>query len=244
MISRRTVALSAAALVVARPAFSSTGAQALAGDRFRLDTQEYYLTDILAPSQYDLHREAEPFFAEAKAMLAKLLPSELQLQKTDSVNRWGAQPASVNIGDETLQEKLVAAGAARVAPVTDDYELIDRLLVVEGQARRSRAGLWRFSHYKVFDAAKAEGAIDGYNIIEGEVVEATDAKGRLYLNFGADFRTDFTTNARTRLSKRWAKDGLDLASLSGARLRVRGFVERINGPSIELTHPKQIERLS
>jgi hypothetical protein len=36
---------------------------------------------------------------------------------------------------------------------------------------------------------------------------------------------------------------MDLASLEGQRVRVRGWVESWNGPAIEATHPEQIERV-
>ena len=58
--------------------------------------------------------------------------------------------------------------------------------------------------------------------------------GRFYLNFGEDYKTDFTATARSSIYNAWARDGFDLAALEGARLRIRGFVSDINGPSI---HP-------
>ena len=35
--------------------------------------------------------------------------------------------------------------------------------------------------------------------------------------------------------------GLDLMSLPGRRIRVRGWVEWWNGPMIEISHPQEIE---
>ena len=69
------------------------------------------------------------------------------------------------------------------------------------------------------------------------------ARGRYYLNFGEDYREDFTATTRSRTGKKWARTGFDLLSLEGAQIRVRGFTVWINGPSIELAHIKQIEVL-
>ena len=37
--------------------------------------------------------------------------------------------------------------------------------------------------------------------------------------------------------------GVDPTSLEGRRVRVRGWLQSLNGPMIEVTHPEQIEVL-
>jgi endonuclease YncB( thermonuclease family) len=229
-----------------RPVFAETiaEAQALSGDRFRIGDTDFQLTDILAPSEYDLHRATQPFFSEARTVLSGLIENEtLQITDAGPSTRWGARRVTVRTAgaDITLQERLVSAGAARAAPYTDDHDLIEKLLSAEKLARGARRGLWRLHAYRVFDAANAAPALGGYHLVEGTVVRASEARSRFYLNFGADFRSDFTASAQMRDYRRWEKDGLDLAALQGTRVRIRGFVARVNGPSVVLSHPKQIE---
>ncbi|MBL4619976.1 MAG: hypothetical protein JKX88_07755, partial [Marinicaulis sp.] len=81
----------------------------------------------------------------------------------------------------------------------------------------------------------------GYHVVEGIVVSARATRSRFYLNFGDDCRTDFTASAKSSLYRRWLRDEFDLAALEGAKVRIRGFVVDINGPSIDLTHRRQIE---
>lgn len=245
----RRAFLTGAAAFAAAPARGAKipNAAALAGDRFTAGEEEFHLADIAAPSAYALHADAEPYFNEAKAALEALVNGRaLDVEEAGAKTRWGALVVKARRrGDErTLQERLVEAGAARVAPQTQDLAFIDRLLGLEAQARTQRIGLWRLDGYRVFDAAAAEDAVGAYHLVEGAVLRASLARGRFYLNFGEDYKTDFTAGAASRLYRRWAKAGFDLAALQGARIRVRGFVEAINGPSVDLTHQRQIEVLA
>lgn len=247
-MNRRAVLLGAAATFAApaNAAEKIENATAIAGDRFRADGDEFHLTDILAPSEYDLHRDAQPYFREAVAKLSGILDGHgLEINESGGRNRWRARQVSARrLGDDlTVQERLVEAGAARVKPTTDDHALIDRLLTAERSARDGRKGLWALSAYRIFDATNANRAVGGFHLVEGVVTSAKGAKGRYYLNFGADYREDFTATVPSRRARRWRAAGLGLDALQGARVRVRGFVEWINGPSIELGHVKEIERL-
>ncbi len=246
---KRRIFLTGALSATVFPATASEeidNAEAIAGDRFRAGDEELHLTDIVAPSEYDLHRDAQPFFYEAKTALRDLLTgARLDVVDSGEQNRWGARLVSARLSGDalTLQERLVAAGAARVDPKTDDHNLIDRLLAFEREARRNRTGLWALRAYRVFDAASADGAIGGFHLVEGVVQSARGARGRVYLNFGADYREDFTASTPSRRARKWARAGTSLEALKDARIRVRGFVEEINGPSIEIGHIKAIERL-
>ncbi|MEO1253117.1 MAG: thermonuclease family protein [Pseudomonadota bacterium] len=241
----------AAAIAASRAVASETltKIEALSGDRFRAGAREFSLSDIAAPSPYDLRRAHEPYFKDAREVLETLIrDNAVTLLAEGGPDRWGVTPVVAKLAGDalTLQERVVAQGAARVDPQTDDHVLIDRLLHLEDEARKERRGLWRLDDYRVFDAANAWGAVDGFNLVEGRVEAAAERKGRVYLNFGADYREDFTVTATAGRARRWRAGGLDLLEIGalGARLRARGFVKPINGPSIELRHPKQLEALS
>lgn len=224
-----------------------SNASALTGGRFMAGGQEFHLADVLAPSAYALHADAEPYFAEARGVLRGLLGSgSINIEAAGEPTRWGARVVHARrAGDDlSIQERVVDAGAARVMPQTDDLALIDRLLAAETRARTARRGLWRLDAYKVFDAGTAEGAVGAFHLIEGTVLNAVSAGRRFYLNFGEDYKTDFTASAKAALYRRWAKTGFDLTTLSGARVRIRSFVDAINGPSVDLTHMRQVEVLA
>ena len=68
-------------------------------------------------------------------------------------------------------------------------------------------------------------------------------RDRLYLNFGPDYRTDFTIAIARRDLKLFGRD-FDGKALEGKTLRVRGWLKSVNGPMIEATHPEQIEMVN
>ena len=82
-----------------------------------------------------------------------------------------------------------------------------------------------------------------FQLIEGRVLDAAKVKGTVYLNFGADWRTDFTISIPREALKLFEVDGVDPLSLIGESVRVRGWLIKRNGPMIRAKHPKQIELL-
>ena len=218
-------------------------AKALSGDRFQIDAQEYLLADIMAPPLYFLGREKPSYFQSSRNALQQWLNRrEFTIEERAAPTRWGGKSVDlVTPEQKTAQAYLVEKGAVRVAPQTDRHDFIATLLVLENTARIKKRGLWALSNYRVFDAKYAHGATGAFHLVSGIVLTAADTRSRFYLNFGADHQTDFTASARKSFYRRWAADGVDLATLEGKALRIRGFVEEINGPSIDLKHHQQIE---
>ncbi len=68
-------------------------------------------------------------------------------------------------------------------------------------------------------------------------------RGRGYLNFGEDWKTDFTIYLSPRTRRLFEREGLDIEDFEGHVVRVRGWLDSYNGPEIEATHPEQIEVL-
>lgn len=231
------------ALLAATSCGDAKAAIATSGVVFSIEQTEIRLVDILAPVASGPMRE--PYGKRARAALQTLLAGGVgAIDETAPPDRWGRQPARVRLsGGETLQERLVRLGAARVAPESADDAFLDRLFELEDEARKAARGLWAVSAYRVFDAQDADGAVGAFRLVEGAPLSVSEGRGRIYVNFGADYRTDFTITARSTHARRWRKLGFELSALAGVRLRARGHVEWINGPSIELAHRRQIEIL-
>ena len=68
-------------------------------------------------------------------------------------------------------------------------------------------------------------------------------RGRGYLNFGENWREDFTVSIAPRDRRRFEAAGIAVEDYEGRLVRVRGWVDSFNGPMIEATHPEQIEVL-
>jgi micrococcal nuclease len=82
-----------------------------------------------------------------------------------------------------------------------------------------------------------------YQLVEGVVAAVGEAGGRIYLNFAKDWRSDFTIVVEGSDAGAFRTAGMELKTLAGKSVRVRGWVEWRNGPMIAASHPEQIELL-
>ncbi|SDG10773.1 Endonuclease YncB, thermonuclease family [Limimonas halophila] len=157
-------------------------------------------------------------------------------------DRHGRYLAHLYLRDGTwLQGELVRRGAARVYSFADNTALVDRLLRLEQQARRADRGLWALDRYRVRSRAGTHEAVGSWQIVEARVRRAEVVDRRVYLNFGRDWRTDFTVTIPPEARAAFDAAGLTARRLEGRRIRVRGWIESYNGPQIEVSHPEQIE---
>ena len=142
-----------------------------------------------------------------------------------------------------LQGELLGQGWARVYASTDLAVLGGELYAREAAARQTRLGIWNLPFYAVRGPEGLGHDYDSFQIVEGRILAAAQAKGQIFLNFGPDWRTDFTIRVPRRAVRAFRQLHGDPARLQGRLIRVRGWVYRHNGPEIELVHPEQMERL-
>jgi len=155
------------------------------------------------------------------------------------LDRHGRRLAHVYSGALWLQRELVARGLAVVAPPLVSRERASALLGVERLARLSEPGLWRRRGARIVAADRAESALDRFAIVEGRVHSVRRGFRHSFVNFDADWRTDFTVFLRRgRIARAFPPE-----SLQGRRVRVRGWVHYSNGPGIELADPLYLEPL-
>lgn len=107
-------------------------------------------------------------------------------------NRYGDLLGHVVMPDGSwLQETLVMEGKARVMPVYErDPTRLAYLRDIEDTAREARVGLW--GKRPIVCADLADQAFDSFSLVQGLVLDAANVRGTIYLNFGADWRNDFT----------------------------------------------------
>ena len=158
------------------------------------------------------------------------------------MDRHGRVLAHLFLPDGTwVQGRMLALGMARVYTFPDNRALAAAMYAEERAARAERKGIWAHPFYAVRNVDDVGKAGDGFHVVEGRIVATARVKGRVYLNFGADWRTDFTVMVERRDAAVFDESGIDLLALKGKHIRVRGWVRRWNGPLIEASHPEQIE---
>jgi len=108
-------------------------------------------------------------------------------------------------------------------------------------------GIWSHAAYQVRSANKPRALLrfrSTFQIIEGRVAKVARVKHRHFINFGSNWRTDFTIGFNSRMRKRLIAAGVELNNLKGRRIRIRGWIERRGGPFIFIHSPEQLEILS
>ncbi|MHB1110671.1 MAG: thermonuclease family protein [Devosia sp.] len=146
-----------------------------------------------------------------------------------------------------VQQAIVARGLARVYSFPDNRACLAELMAAESQARTMKLGIWSDPYYTVRRADQPQALAEHaghYELVEGRVLLADKAGGRVFLNFGRYWKEDFTAVIETRALRLFGDSGLDPLVLEGALIRVRGWVDDRDGPRIEVTHPEQIEVLA
>ena len=176
------------------------------------------------------------FASKAKLLLEQsALGQDVQLffgkANTDRYGR--AQAQILQRGSESgsskwLQGHLVENGLARVYPLPDNRACTSDLLSLERRAREQAKGIWSSPHYQVRPHDQTADAIGTFQLVEGVVLEVAKHKKRYFLNFGADWREDFTITIAPANARRFVQE-VDPSTYKGKKIRVRGWVEDYNG---------------
>lgn len=192
-----------------------------------------------------------------KAAEAKMSLEALVLGKTvrlgyggEQLDRHGRALGQLFLAEEPgtwVQQAIVAQGLARVYSFPDNRACLAELMAAEGRARTMKLGIWGDPYYIVRRADQPQALAERaghYELVEGRVLLADKAGGRVFLNFGRYWKEDFTAVIESRALRLFGDSGLDPLMLEGALIRVRGWVDDRDGPRIEVTHPEQIEVLA
>ena len=162
-------------------------------------------------------------------------------------------------GREWLQANLIANGLARVVPGNPPRACTEALLALENKARQNQMGHWQSGIFTVLEASNTQKIlrdVTRFAIVEGTVVRSSKSRGSVYLNFGRDWKKDFTVNIPKRLVSdlkgqqptpapdpgTTLYDPDDLPK-PGSRIRVRGWIEDRSGPMIKVESLDQIEAI-
>ena len=153
------------------------------------------------------------------------------------------------LGDPEVwaQREMVGRGLARVYSFPDNRHCLSDLFAAEENARARALGIWGNPYYSVRRADRPDDILEhegGYELVEGQILGAERAGTQIYLNFGQNWKKDFTAVIDRDAEKLFVESGLDPLALGGKRVRIRGWIDRRDGPRVEISHPEQIEVLS
>lgn len=188
---------------------------------------------------------------QANARLQELSAQKvLVTAASDRPDFLGRRPARIESSlDGDWRKVLLAEGLAMLVP--DDGHEIDSLINFEDAAIRGKLGLWSepgpdASFYFVANGSgknaipTASDAVGRFAVIDGTIKSIEHQEWRSYLNFGANWREDFTIALDASMRDAFAR-GADFQNVLkgwiGQKVRVRGVIENRGGPYIALRDP-------
>ncbi len=175
----------------------------------------------------------------------KVVIYQTKSKEKGRMNRMGHHIAHlVRAKDQVwTQGLLLSLGVARVRTTKYNPEMSEQMLALEDKARQEKSGLWAVDKFSVLSPEQAKSKIGSYQIVEGVVRNISMHKNKLYLNFGFDWREDFTVGISAFDLRSFKEKNINPRKLKGKRIRVRGWIESYNGAFIDIDHAGRIEAL-
>lgn len=185
----------------------------------------------------------------------------------DAVDRYHRKLGHLVDHHVWLQKAWVGTGTFRVLPgmvsfkglggedfLVGELACLGELFRAEMDAVQGRRGLWSDAENKILaahDLSVLEKHVAEFVLVEGRVRAVGQGGGRHFINFGDDWRLDFTVVVPQPVLTDWPKDlhhpqflqGRVLSSLVGQQVRVRGWLTSYRGPEIIVEDLSQIEIL-
>ena len=216
------------------------------GRRLRFATAEAPRPGLAAGEA--VRREAEAAGRAAREALADLVEGRELAFTEAGLDRHGRRLGHLYDidGGQWIEARLVAAGHLRVFPTREVRDCAAALLVAEGEARAARRGIWATASFAVVPARAADlaGRLGERLVVEGRVTSVGRSSGRVWLNFGDDFRRDFAVVMDDKDLDRFRAAGFDAPAARGRLLRVRGVLVHRGGPRMVLDVPEDVEHVT
>ncbi|MBS7534180.1 thermonuclease family protein [Ancylobacter sonchi] len=192
----------------------------------------------------DIGTAADP--ARRAALKALVAGRRLDLASADSTpDRYGRLAALARLPDGRLvQEAMLAEGLAVARPEAGYLGCMPGLLAAERPARAARLGVWAQWPLKAEPPAALAQAAGHFSVVTGRVRTVGSTRRVDYLNFGPVWRQDTTVKVDSSVRPALAARGLAPAGLAGREITLRGTVDLVDGPVIDLRWAEQVDEVA
>jgi hypothetical protein len=147
--------------------------------------------------------------------------------KKNAIDRYGRAEVISN------QEQLLSQGNVVINGAVEN----PHWRAAEKKARQAKRGFW--ATLPLLTSQQAGEGKGTFALVRGRVQSFYQSYDDRYLNFGPDWKTDFTL----RIPRRCWKQFPDTKKFVGKNIEVRGMLHARNGPMITVLFPGQIEVL-
>ncbi len=206
------------------------------------------LAGVAAPYLTSGGDEADELETQAAAVLDTLRrDGQAAIEPRSDPDRYGRLHADlVMTGADGVaiwvQEELARMGLARIERADLMPDCLGVLAAAENAAIAAGTGLWGTPEHGVRDAGdpSLEGQIGLYEVVRGRVHSVGTRTYMTFVDFGPDYRRDFTIMITPRMVEALAAEGIVAADLGGRVVQVRGVIEASGGPAIRLRRVDEI----
>ncbi|MCP4652727.1 MAG: hypothetical protein GY858_05015 [Candidatus Omnitrophica bacterium] len=187
----------------------------------------------------------QPFALEAternrQLVKGKGIELEFDIERVDKYNR---TLAYCFVDGVHINAKLVEEGYAVTYTIPPNVRYTDELMRLQKDARENKRGMW--GAYSDITAAEAENYTNQIRRVKGRVLNAYNSGKVIFLNFGNDYKTDFTVVIFKNSFDQFYNKGIDPVNFyNGKIIGVSGKIRQYNGPEIIVSTPSEIEILS
>jgi len=206
------------------------------------DGRRVVLPHILPPGP-DRHApmtDTTPIRQAAQGLADLVLGQQVRVDlDATAQDRYGRLRAKLSLKGQDVAALQAGNGWVRVFPEPGaDLQDIKPLLAAETAGRTAMTGFWKTALFQIHPAGSYESGSDRFEILSGRPRNVTQIGNRDHLEFGADWRTDFTAGLDRSLRK-----VIDPETLINTPVELRGWIREWNGPFMEITEPGQIALL-
>jgi len=184
----------------------------------------------------------KPFSEAAKEFNRRMVEGQMVRLEFDVVKRdkYGRLLAYCFINDKMVNAEILRNGLAMLYTMVPNIKYVDLLVKAQQQAREDGLNLWQLD--KIIPAARAANSIGELAVVEGRVLKIKKTNSAVYLNFGMDYRQDFSVVIFRDDFYLFNEQKINLENdFKGKLVRVSGLIKEYNGPEIIVRHPSQIE---
>jgi endonuclease YncB( thermonuclease family) len=157
---------------------------------------------------------------------------------------YGRLLAYVKVGDLFVNGELVRQGLALVDVRKPNYRYQTTLLALQEEAREQCQGIWgAFLDHRV-EADEAYRHIDTLSLVHGRIASVRFSKGKLMLIFGQGKQKGFTAIIFREHLQHFPLGSRSFSEFfCQRRANVYGFIKDMNGPTVVICAPTQIDLL-
>jgi micrococcal nuclease len=167
----------------------------------------------------------------------KVVRLEFDMVKKDKYNRLLAY---CFVDGKFANAEMLKNGLAMLLTIVPNVKYVDMLVKAQQEARDTGLNLWKPEG--IIPVEQAAAHLGELATVEGKVLKAKKTASAVYLNFGRDFRSDFSVvifqdsfrlfNEQKITPENYYRD---------KTVRVSGLIKEYQGPEIIVRHPSQIE---